>query len=75
MDRKQLLHNIATTEEEERYEHKANEQRAEREFEANAKDAERIDVWWLVGLVVVGLVIAWAYYGPIVRDAIHGVGS
>lgn len=49
-------------------------QKADAEFRRDRPGAaDRRGVFWLITIGVVSLILLWAHYGPIVRDAIYGV--
>lgn len=49
-------------------------QKADEEFlREHPRAADRRGVFWLITIGVISLVLLWAHYGPIVRDAIYGV--
>lgn len=49
-------------------------QKADEEFlRDHPGAADRRGVFWLITIVVVSLILLWAHYGPIIRDAIYGV--
>ena len=37
------------------------------------EEADRRGVFWLIAIVLGSLLLLWAHYGPIIRDAIYGV--
>lgn len=49
-------------------------QKADEEFiKDHPEAADRRAAFWLIAIVVGSLILLWAHYGPIVRDAIYGV--
>lgn len=37
------------------------------------EEADRRGAFWLIAIVLGSLLLLWAHYGPIIRDAIYGV--
>lgn len=72
----QMMHNRNAVEEQQRAAEASARRRRDRENKAYDKahpeDADLAGWLTIIGIVLVALVMLWAYYGPIIRDAIYG---